>query len=148
MELNISCPNIDDKILGYHLKFVKNLLNKIGNLKNIYVGLKLPPYLELYQIKKFSKSFNKYKNILKFITCCNSVPNGLLLNTEFNKRGAMSGGFNKYISLSNVLEFKKYLDKEIVIIGCGGIKDINDINEYLSVGASFIQLGSIKFKGE
>jgi dihydroorotate dehydrogenase len=56
--------------------------------------------------------------------------------------GGMSGKTNKCISLSNVIYFSKILDKEIKIVGCGGIDSFNDIEDYLHNGASFVQLAS------
>ena len=54
----------------------------------------------------------------------------------------MSGKLNKHISLSNVVYFSKILSKEVAIIACGGIDSIEDIEDYLENGASFVQLAS------
>jgi dihydroorotate dehydrogenase len=55
-----------------------------------------------------------------------------------NVYSGISGKFNKYISLSNVYTFNKQLDKKIKIIGCGGIENIQDINDYLNNGATLV----------
>ena len=62
VEINVSCPNVDDKIIGYHLKLMENLLNTIRflDLKNTYIGIKLPPYFEKYKIKKMITLFNNF----------------------------------------------------------------------------------------
>jgi dihydroorotate dehydrogenase len=38
--------------------------------------------------------------------------------------------------------FSRILNKEIKIIGCGGIDSVEDIKDYLNNGASFVQLAS------
>jgi len=146
IEINLSCPNLESRIHGYHKKDVKMILDMINdlNLKNINIGLKLPPYFEIEFINKFSCILNNYN--IKFITVSNSIPNGVILkdnNFVLSKIfGGMSGKINKYISLSNVISFRKVLKQDIKIIGCGGIDNINDICDYLKNGADFIQLGS------
>jgi dihydroorotate dehydrogenase len=56
--------------------------------------------------------------------------------------GGLSGKLNKFISLSNIYYFKNKIDKNIELIGCGGIENIQDVLDYLNNGANFIQLGS------
>ena len=150
VELNVSCPNLHSgtTIIGYNPYQLKKLLNilKDYNLNNIKFGLKLPPYLQLDLMDEIIKSINEYGDIVKYIVLSNSIPNCLPLeNGEpvLSKIvGGMSGKANKYISLSNVVYFSKYLNKEIKIIGCGGIDTLNDIMDYLNNGASFVQLAS------
>jgi dihydroorotate dehydrogenase (fumarate) len=148
IEINLSCPNKDSRIPGYHKKDILIILELIRFLKlnNLTIGLKLPPYFELEFIYKLSEMFNKYSDIIHFITVSNSIPNSLLIENNkpvmSNVYSGISGKFNKYISLSNVYTFNKYLDKKIKIIGCGGIENIRDINDYLNNGATLIQLSS------
>ena len=75
-----------------------------------------------------------------------SIPNCLILNENkpvlSNIYGGLSGKLNKYISLSNVYYFKNKLNNDIEIIGCGGIETLEDVNNYLNNGASYVQLGS------
>lgn len=148
VEINMSCPNVESRIYGYHKKDIKNLLEMIKNLnlKFVGIGLKLPPYFEIEKINKLTSIFNQYKDILKFITVSNSIPNGLpIIDNKFilsNKYGGISGKVNKYIALSNVCTFNKNLDNQIKIIGCGGIYNINDIKDYLHLGAYLVQIGS------
>jgi dihydroorotate dehydrogenase (fumarate) len=148
VEINMSCPNIESRIYGYHKKDIINLLEMIKklNLKFVGIGIKLPPYFEIEKINKLTIIFNQYKDVLKFITISNSIPNGLpIVDNKFilsNKYGGISGKINKYIALSNICSFNKNLDNQIKIIGCGGISDINDIEDYLCLGAYLVQIGS------
>jgi dihydroorotate dehydrogenase (fumarate) len=154
VEINMSCPNVETKIPGYHIDMIVKLyiflLNL--NLKNIEIGLKLPPYFEIDMMNKIIDFLNdisdssKEKIPIKYIVLSNSIPNALpLLNSRpvlANLYGGLSGKINKYIALSNVSVFSQKLNKNIKIIGCGGIETKEDIADYLNFGASFVQLGS------
>ena len=157
VEINLSCPNVHSRITGYHKKDILDILSLIKNinLKNIIIGLKLPPYFELEFINKLTQILNNFKDIIGYIVLSNTIPNGLILD-ENNKPilsniyGGISGNFNKFISISNIYSFRtKYkLDNEIKIMGCGGIETLEDINQYLKVGADFIQLGSCFYNND
>jgi len=158
IEINISCPNVENKILGYHLNEIDELCNQLSNfLKNpirhtqqnklmFVFGLKLPPYFELYFIEELSHILNKNTDTIKFITMSNSIPCTLPIhNGEFmlsNKYGGLSGKINKFIAMGNIYSIKKTLDHDIIVMSCGGIDNIQDIKDYQKVGADFFQLGS------
>lgn len=147
VEINLSCPNLENRIIGYHTKDIEKVINKLRliNINNLIIGFKLPPYFEIYKINKITELLNKNNDIIKFITCSNTIPHGLILkNQEFvlsNKFGGISGKLNKYIATSNIFNFKTNLIN-IQIIGCGGISDIDDVKDYLTVGANLVQIGS------
>ena len=148
VELNLSCPNTSSQIPGYDLFQVDKLLKvlKYINLPNIHYGFKLPPYFQLDSINETCKLLNNYTDILKYIVLSNSIPNCLPLKNGIpilsNTYGGLSGKINKHIALSNVVSFSKIIDKNIKIVGCGGIDTINDIKDYLNNGADFVQLAS------
>jgi dihydroorotate dehydrogenase (fumarate) len=148
VELNLSCPNLDSTIIGYSTYEIEKLLGilKSYNLKNIQFGLKLPPYLQMDLMKQNIKIINSYSDIIKYVVLSNSIPLCLPLDNGqpvLSKIvGGMSGKTNKYISLSNVVYFSKFINKEIKIVGCGGIDTIDDVMDYLNNGASFVQLAS------
>ena len=149
VEINLSCPNVDTRIPGYHLEDIEEILItlKDADFDNMHVGFKLPPYFEIEFIHKLSLLLNKYESCLYFIVVSNSIPNGFptTQNTEpilDNLYGGISGKFNKYISLSNVKTFFGKLNRTISIVGCGGIENNKDILEYFKYGASFVQLAS------
>lgn len=150
VELNLSCPNLHHLIPSYdpeYLELILKTLNK-QHFSNLFFSLKLSPYLDHSLCKKIINVINNNNehNVIKYVTLSNSIPNCLILNNNesvlSNIYGGLSGKLNKYIALSNVNYFKDKLNKEIKIIGCGGIETLNDVNEYLGIGASFVQLGS------
>ena len=134
--------------MGYNCFEIEKLLGilKMYDLKNIKFGLKLPPYLQVDLMQTIANTINKFTDIVKYIVLSNSIPNCLPLDNGkpvLSKIvGGMSGKLNKYISLSNVVYFSKILSKEIVIVACGGIDSLEDIEDYLENGASFVQLAS------
>jgi dihydroorotate dehydrogenase len=148
VELNLSCPNICSQIPGYDTFQIDKLLRILQNLNlpNIQYGFKLPPYFQLDSINEMCIIFNKFTAILKYIVLSNSIPNCLPLVNGVpilsNTYGGMSGKINKNIALSNVVSFSKKIDKEIKIVGCGGIDTISDVEDYLNNGANFVQLAS------
>jgi dihydroorotate dehydrogenase len=124
------------------------------NLQMIDIGFKLPPYLEVAQLEKIADIILEYreKSNIKFIVCCNTIPNGLALD-KFGKPVLSStiGGIsysivNKLLGLSNVYQFRQYFNhssvQSIKIIGCGGIKTADDVEDYLNAGADLVQIGS------
>jgi dihydroorotate dehydrogenase (fumarate) len=150
VELNLSCPNLNHIIPSYDPLILNEILSYLNdlNLNNIRFSIKLSPYLDHSLCNKIIDVINKNnKNkIIKYIILSNSIPNCIMLkNNEFvlsKKYGGLSGKLNKYISLSNIFYFKDKIDKNIEIIGCGGIEDLQDVKEYLNNGASYVQLAS------
>lgn len=157
IELNISCPNIIGKpILGYNisecLMFFSRLFSRkdhhaiINNTNKLKIGLKLPPYFDQVQLKEMSDIINTFP--IKYICSINGMPNGLVLN-EFHEKviepndgiGGMGGCVAKPFGLSNVKSFRRLLPT-LPIIGCGGISTKKDIEDYFSVGASLVQIGT------
>jgi dihydroorotate dehydrogenase (fumarate) len=162
IEINLSCPNIIGKgQLAYDLPTMDNYLTEIfkvlKNNKNptFLVGLKLPPYFDLHWYPQITEILKKYP--IHFITCVNSIGNGLLVDsnsesTYIRPKGGMGGIGGKYIKpigLSNVrnfyLEFQKQ-NLNIDIIGCGGIETGEDIFEYILCGAQAVQIGTQFYK--
>jgi dihydroorotate dehydrogenase (fumarate) len=114
------------------------------------IGLKLKPLFEIYEFDKISEILLRYKENVQFITCSNSIPNGLIIDglketTMIKPRdglGGIGGICMKPTSLSNVWNLYKRLGTNIDIIGCGGITSGLDVFEYILCGAKAVQIGS------
>ncbi len=61
----------------------------------------------------------------------------------FNVNGGLSGPAIKPIALAKVLEISRKVD--IPIIGIGGIMNWQDVVEFMIVGASAVQIGTLNF---
>lgn len=162
IEINLSCPNIVGKgQIAYNMIDLDKHLEKIfTTIKqyvpyNIIVGIKLPPYFELYQFSEVCDILCKYD--IDFITSINSIGNGLIIDykTETtlikpkNGIGGIGGKYIKPTGLSNVRNFYIELKKRnsnINIIGCGGIECGIDAFEYILCGADALQIGTQFYK--
>ncbi|QIK16937.1 dihydroorotate oxidase [Blattabacterium sp. DPU] len=150
IELNLSCPNLLEKedMLGYDFDKVSNFIENIFKFNNKPLGIKLPPYFQDAHIKNIALILNQFP--IFFITCINSLPNGLFI--DVNKEsvvirpkkgfGGIGGSIIKPFALANIHKFYTYLRKDISIIGCGGISSGKDIFEHILCGASAVQIGT------
>lgn len=144
IELNVSCPNVNRTTinLGEYLKVVEKHKRKIG--------IKLPVLFYPEQFDDTSSLLLKYRDNVDFITCCNSIPNGLLVdNSNLTTRivpnnglGGIGGSYIKPLGLSNVYNFYRRLGDSIDIIGCGGISTGDDVYDYILCGAKAVQIGT------
>jgi len=148
IELNLSCPNIIGKPqIGYDFDASDELLRKVFELNpSKPLGLKLPPYFDMCHFNSIAEVLKQYP--ISYITCINSPGNGFVFNDTMNAAIVPKGGFGgiggsvvKPFGLSNVRKLHELLP-DIHIIGCGGIKSIKDICEYLACGASLVQIGT------
>ena len=82
-EFNLSCPNVINKPqIGYSFDDMKNTLQMITEiLGEKKFGVKLPPYFDPIHFD-YASDILSYYNTLSYITCSNSIGNGLLINTE------------------------------------------------------------------
>ena len=144
IEINLSCPNLYNKsIVAYDYKIFENYLKIINKYRSfkLIIGLKLPPYYLPHEFDTVADIIKKYKCI-KFITCINSIVNGLLVNWQTEKTliypkdglGGIGGIYCKPTALSNVYNFYKRLGDDVSIIGCGGIMNGTDVFEMILCG--------------
>ena len=149
-EVNVSCPNIQgESQIGYDMDKLEEVLKILFENSRKPFGIKLPPYFESYFFQQVSKLILKYH--IKFITCINSIGNGLYIDIETestvikpkNGLGGLGGKAIKSIGLSNVYQFYQILkNNDVDIIGCGGVEHGSDVFEYILAGASAVQIGS------
>lgn len=195
VELNVSCPNIQGKSqLGYDFKALDEFLSLVGQVWNVSVsdddsvsvsddvasdscstrstcpmGLKLPPYFDMAHFEEVAQIILKFK-FIRFITCSNSLGNGLCIDTESesvvikpkNGFGGIGGAPMKYTTLANVHKFYTLLNRErgnandascandasrgddagVDIIACGGITSGEDMFQLILAGAKACQVGT------
>ena len=161
VEINLSCPNIVGKsIIAYdftklemYLENIHDIISNGINDNNIMfdefmtVGIKLPPYYLLEDFITVSKIINKY-NTIKFVTCINSVINGLDVDIDTEHTiikpkdglGGIGGLYCLPTALANVRQFSQLLNVDV--IGCGGVSTGSDVFKHILCGAAFVQIGS------
>lgn len=156
IECNLSCPNVISQgkacsIVAYDFQLLEQKLQELCDLcrdSNISLGVKLPPYFDPHHFDIVSQLLIKYN--VNFITTINSLPNGLIVNTDTETTcirpkdgiGGIGGAPCKAIALSNVYQFYKRLPSSINIIGCGGISTGADVFDFILCGASAVQIGT------
>lgn len=146
-ELNLSCPNVPGKPLtGYDFERVEMILTEVFTFFKKPLGVKLPPYFDSSHFDRIAKILNQFP--LTFVTCINSVGNGLWISDETtaikpqNGFGGIGGKYIKATALANVHALYKRLKPEIKIIGVGGVSTGRDAFEHILCGASMVQIGT------
>ena len=121
LEINISCPNVDKKLISNHV-------NKFINNERNWCILKLSPTTSIQEID------THYKNGFRQFHCSNTL--------SIEGRGGLSG--TSLIPYTNDLIEKirnKYPDTKI--IAGGGVRNINTYNNYIKNGANYISVSTL-----
>lgn len=150
IEFNPGSPNtIGKPIVGYDVSEMDRLLAAVGKVCEIPWGVKLPPYFDFIHFEQIAEVLTKYP--ISFITCINSIGNGLVIDPEKEQTvikpkggfGGIGGAVIKYTALANTRKFYELLGDKIQIIGVGGITSGVDAFEFILAGASAVQLGTV-----
>lgn len=148
VELNISCPNVKSGCLEFGVD-ENSLSTLVKAVRQEYTGclmVKLTP--NVTSIEKIGVAAQKAgADVLSAINTMKAV--GLKLdciNSKFQKKmvqGGLSGKAIKPIALGAVYRLSKAVD--IPIVGMGGISKLDDVLEFLAVGAEAVQIGTSNF---
>jgi len=140
-ELNFSCPNIKEKIISCDRKRVFKIVSILRRITNKLLIPKLSFSPFIVEVSLASQDAGA-----DALTLINTLP-AMVLNPETRKPvlgnvfGGLSGPCIKPVALRCVYEVASKV--KIPVIGCGGIKDFNDVLEFLECGAKAVQIGSI-----
>jgi dihydroorotate dehydrogenase len=117
-------------------------LNKLKKDKNIDkpLAIKLSPDINEKEISNIVEIINKYKIDGIIISNTTNQNREKLLDSKKNEIGGLSGKPIKNISTNLIKKFYKELNKEITIIGVGGIDSGKSAFEKIAAGADVIQL--------
>lgn len=145
-EINVSCPNVKEGGLefGNNLTAVAKITEQTRAATNKTLIIKLSPNVS--RISEFAKVVKD--NGGDAVSAINTLV-GTAFNIWtkkpkiFNITGGLSGPAIKPVALAKVLEIKRNVD--IPIIGIGGIANWQDAAEFMIVGASAFQIGTVNF---
>lgn len=149
IEFNPGSPNtIGKPIVGYDPEEMDRLLAAVSKVCKKPWGVKLPPYFDLVHFEQISEVIKKYP--VKFVTCINSIGNGLVVNPYTERPlikpkrglGGIGGKYIKYTALANVRRFYELFADKIQVIGVGGVYTGIDAFELILAGASAVQIGT------
>jgi dihydroorotate dehydrogenase (NAD+) catalytic subunit len=145
-EINVSCPNVKEGGLqfGNDPIAVRKITQKVKAVTNKPIIVKLSPNVSY--ISEFAKVVKEEGG--DAVSAINTlVGTSFNINTRkpkiFNIFGGLSGPAIKPVALAKVLEIKRKVD--IPIIGIGGIMNWKDVVEFMIVGASAVQIGTLNF---
>ncbi len=148
IELNASCPNVKEGCLEFGID-EKSLFELVSKVRQEYTGcliVKLTP--NVTSCERIAISAQKAG--ADAISAINTVKAlGIKINYDKNKfsklevEGGLSGPCIKPIALSFIKRISKVID--IPIIGIGGISNIDDVFEFLSLGVLAVQIGTCNF---
>lgn len=150
IEFNPGSPNtIGKPIVGYDVGEMDRLLATVTKICKKPLGVKLPPYFDFVHFEEIAKVLKKYP--VKFITCINSIGNGLVIDPKKEQVvikpkggfGGIGGKVIKYTTLANVRKFYELMGGKIQIIAVGGVFSGVDAFEMILAGASAVQLGTV-----
>lgn len=145
-EINVSCPNVKEGGLefGNDMNAVGRITEQVRAATDKPVIIKLSPNVS--RISDFAKVIKQ--NGGDAVSAINTlVGTSFDINTRKPKikniTGGLSGPAIRPVALAKVLEIKRNVD--IPIIGVGGIMNWKDAVEFMIVGASAFQLGTVNF---
>ncbi|WP_293766908.1 dihydroorotate oxidase [uncultured Aquitalea sp.] len=148
-EINLSCPNVPGKPqLAYDFAATAIALAEISRAWHGPFGVKLPPYFDPVHFVEMAHVLGGYAG-LRFITCINSIGNGLVIDVERESTvirpkqglGGLGGDYVLPTALANVREFARLLPEKHVI-GCGGIRSGKEAFMHILAGATAVQVGT------
>ena len=151
IELNISCPNVKHGCLefGTDENSLKTLVNAVRDVYENYLIVKLTP--NVTQVEKIAIAAQEAgANAVSAINTVKALGKKMFFDQKRREfvitqqiQGGLSGKAIKPIALGVISRISKVID--IPIIGMGGIHTLNDIFEFVSVGADAVQIGTANF---
>lgn len=145
IELNMSCPNVDDGMeFSKSTKLAENLVRETKKATGIPIIAKLSPNVsEIGDIASAAEQGGA-----DAVSLINTLV-GMAVDTETfkprlsNITGGLSGPAIKPVALAMVYRAGKSV--RIPVIGIGGISNYSDALEFMLCGASAIQIGTANF---
>ena len=146
IEINVSCPNIEEGGLeiGSNPKNLATLVDGVVTRFSRTVITKLTPNVtSIAEIAVAAESAGSTAvSLINTLSAIGINSTGKTLTTGIEKAG-LSGPAIKPIALKMVWEVNKHLS--IPIIGMGGIANTEDALEFILAGASAISIGTANF---
>lgn len=143
LEVNVSCPNTENRVYCYDKK-LEEILKGVRETATKPLTVKLAPILDKQQLIDVVQMIEGLG--YECVTAINSLPNALAIDIEkraymnVNKFGALSGKYIKPVALGIVRTI--YDNTDLNIIGVGGIHTWKDAVEFILAGANAVAVGS------
>lgn len=145
LELNISCPNVKAGGIqfGTDPEMAYNLTKAVYEVSEVPVYVKLSP-----NVTSVVDMAMAVKDVCDGITMINTLV-GMRLDGDgqpiiSNITGGLSGPAVKPVALNMVYQVKKALP-DMPVIAMGGVTDVQDVIDFISVGAEAVAVGTANF---
>lgn len=145
LELNISCPNVKAGGIqfGTNPEMAYNLTKAVYEVSEVPVYVKLSP-----NVTSIVDMAMAVKDVCDGLTMINTLVGMRLDNNGqpiiSNITGGLSGPAIKPVALNMVYQVKKALP-DMPVIAMGGVTDVQDVIDYISVGADAVAVGTANF---
>ncbi len=146
--LNVSCPNVANCDMFAQVSFIKELTDKINNLKNklnstVDILIKIGPDMTMDQYDEVVDIC--IQNNITAIISTNLVKNRANIKSmstveELNHPGGISGKLVDEKNLDIIKHLYRRANGKVKIIGVGGIFTAQDAYKKIKAGASALQL--------
>lgn len=146
LEINISCPNIKEGgiCFGTDVNTVYNLIREVKKMLSKPLWVKLTPNTgDITSIAVAAERGGADALVVANTYLGMAVDIKQKRPKLSNIYGGFSGPSVKPLTLYNVFRCVKSVN--IPVIACGGVMSVNDVIEYLIVGAKAVQVGTANF---
>ena len=146
-EINISCPNVKKGGMefGVDHKVTLKLTSELRKLTDKILVIKLSPNvtsIEKIALAAQDGGADAVSAVNTFVGMGINYRTGkMTLSTKF---GGVSGPPIKPLALAKI--HKIYNEVEIPIIGMGGISNFEDVVEFIRVGSTMVQVGTLNYR--
>ena len=146
-EINISCPNVKEGGMefGVDHKVTLKLTSELRKLTDKILIIKLSPNvtsIEKIALAAQNGGADAVSAVNTFVGMGINYRTGkMTLSTKF---GGVSGPPIKPLALAKI--HKIFNEVEIPIIGMGGISNFEDVIEFMRVGSTMVQVGTLNYR--
>ena len=147
---SINSMGLPNNGFDYYLDYVLERQKQGAKLQFLSVtGMSYEENIDIAHFDAMAEILNKFP--LTYVNSVNSVGNGLYIDLDkeevvIKPKGGFGGIGGEYIkptALANVRAFRQRLNKDIKIIGTGGVTNGRDVFEHILCGADLVQVGTI-----
>jgi len=146
IEINISCPNIEDdgKAFAGRPDTTRQVIEKLRPLTDIPLWAKLTPNTGMIvEVAKVAEEAGADALVVANTILAMQIDIDTRKPTLGNIMGGLSGPAIKPIALRMAYQCARSVD--IPVIGCGGVASAEDVVEFLLAGAAAVQVGTATF---
>lgn len=145
IELNISCPNVEEGGIAFAMNYdrTEEMVKEVKKVFKRPVIVKLSPEGNI--VRSAQAAIDGGADILSLINTLRGMAVDIRTRKPLiaNVTGGLSGPAIRPVAVRCLYEIKKNFD--IPVIAMGGIATVQDVLEFLIVGADAVSLGTINF---